>query len=146
MNTLLPVFPLIFHSIPDEIPEPSRPLITRLYQLWLVLFATLIVNLVAAIFIFATGGNQAGGDLGGSIGSVGPLSLVTGFTSIVFSSAMSSSSQSPPSSSGTGTYSPPLSPFHSLSYPQLFRPIYNGYMKVSVLYTLTKIRLSSDRL
>jgi len=63
-------FPLIFHSIQDEIPEPSRPLITRLYQLWLVLFGTLIVNLVASIFIFVTAANQAGGDLGGSIGYV----------------------------------------------------------------------------
>jgi SCAMP family len=41
-----PVFPLIFHSIKDEIPETSRPLITRLFQLWLVLLGTLVVNMV----------------------------------------------------------------------------------------------------
>src|SRR5258708_3919440 len=43
-NNFPPFFPLIYHSIPDEIPEPSRPLITRLFQLWLVLAVTLIIN------------------------------------------------------------------------------------------------------
>lgn len=63
-----PVFPLIFHSIKDEIPEASRPLITRLYQLWLVLVATLIINMVACIFILLAGAEEGGRDLGASIG------------------------------------------------------------------------------
>lgn len=63
-----PVFPLIFHSIADEIPEASRPLITRLYQLWLVLVLTLIINMVACIFILLSGAEEGGRDLGASIG------------------------------------------------------------------------------
>jgi SCAMP family. len=62
------VFPLIFHSITEEIPEASQPLITRLYQLWLVLVATLILNMVACIFILLAGSNDGGRDLGASIG------------------------------------------------------------------------------
>jgi hypothetical protein len=64
------VFPLIFHSIQDEIPETSRPLITRLYQLWLVLLGTLIINMVACIIILISGSPSGGGDLGGSLGLV----------------------------------------------------------------------------
>jgi len=64
------VFPLIFHSIPDEIPEASRPIMTRIYQLWLVLLATLIINMVACIFILVSGSASGGADLGASIGSV----------------------------------------------------------------------------
>ena len=64
----LPVFPLIFHSIQDEIPEPHRQLITRLYQLWLVLLGTLIINMVACICILISGSASGGSDLGASIG------------------------------------------------------------------------------
>ncbi|RPD66166.1 scamp-domain-containing protein [Lentinus tigrinus ALCF2SS1-7] len=63
-------FPLIFHSIKDEIPQASQPLITRLYQLWLVLAGTLIVNMVACICILASGSSNGGSDLGSSIGYV----------------------------------------------------------------------------
>ena len=64
------VFPLIFHSIPDEIPQDSQPLITRLYQLWLVLLGTLVVNMVACILILISGSSDGGKDLGSSIGYV----------------------------------------------------------------------------
>ncbi|CAA7271655.1 unnamed protein product [Cyclocybe aegerita] len=67
-NNFPPFFPLIFHSIPDEIPEASRPLITRLFQLWLVLAATTVVNLVACIIALISGSSTGGADLGGSIG------------------------------------------------------------------------------
>jgi hypothetical protein len=67
-SVLSSVFPLIFHSIADEIPEASRPLITRLYQLWLVLVLTLIINMVACIFILLAGAAEGGRDLGASIG------------------------------------------------------------------------------
>ncbi|KDR81661.1 hypothetical protein GALMADRAFT_239750 [Galerina marginata CBS 339.88] len=67
-NNFPPFFPLIFHSIKDEIPEASRPLITRLFQLWLVLLGTLIINMVACIFILTAGSDGGGSDLGGSLG------------------------------------------------------------------------------
>lgn len=72
--TLPTVYPLIYHSIPDEIPEASRPLITRLFQLWMVLGATLLFNMVACIINFAVGAKDGGSDLGSSIG-YDPLSL-----------------------------------------------------------------------
>jgi hypothetical protein len=64
----LPVFPLIFHSIQDEIPEDHRQLITRLYQLWLVLLGTLLINMIACICILIAGSASGGSDLGASIG------------------------------------------------------------------------------
>ena len=66
-NNFPPFFPLIYHSIPDEIPEPSRPLITRLFQLWLVLAATLIINLVACIVLVVSGQGDGVRDLSGAI-------------------------------------------------------------------------------
>ena len=66
--TLPTVYPLIYHSIADEIPEASRPLITRLFQLWLVLGATLLFNMVAGIVTFAVGAKDSGSGLGSSIG------------------------------------------------------------------------------
>ncbi|KAJ7097873.1 scamp family-domain-containing protein [Mycena belliarum] len=67
-NNWPPFFPLIFHSIPDEIPEASQGLITRLYQLWLVLAATLLLNMVACITILIAGSRDGGRDLGASLG------------------------------------------------------------------------------
>jgi hypothetical protein len=64
----IPVYPLIYHAISEEIPDPSRPLITRLYQLWLVLLGTLIINMVACIFLLVAGSSDGGKDLGASIG------------------------------------------------------------------------------
>lgn len=61
------VFPLIYHSIVDEIPEGSRQLVTRLFQLWLVLAATLVLNMVACIFLLLGGSSDGGKDLGASI-------------------------------------------------------------------------------
>jgi secretory carrier-associated membrane protein len=64
----IPVYPLIYHAISEEIPDASRPLITRLYQLWLVLLGTLIINMVACIFLLIAGSSDGGKDLGASIG------------------------------------------------------------------------------
>lgn len=61
------VFPLVYHDISEEIPEASRPLITRLYLLWLVLAGTLIVNMVACIFVLTSGGSDGLKDLIASI-------------------------------------------------------------------------------
>ncbi|KAF7778679.1 hypothetical protein Agabi119p4_3024 [Agaricus bisporus var. burnettii] len=69
-------YPLIFHSIQDEIPEPSRFLITRLYHLWLVLLLTLILNFVACLFVFFADNSQ-GSDLGASIGYVFIISVTS---------------------------------------------------------------------
>lgn len=76
-NNWPPFLPLIFHSIADEIPEASRPLITRLYQLWLVLVATLILNMVACIFILLAGSQDGGRDLGASIGYLFLISITS---------------------------------------------------------------------
>jgi len=59
-------YPLIFHSIQDEIPEDSRGLILRLYQLWMALGVTLIVNFIACIFILLSGSHDGGRDVGAS--------------------------------------------------------------------------------
>jgi hypothetical protein len=57
------VFPLVYHDISEEIPEASRPLITRLYLLWLILAGTLIINMVACIFVLTSGGSDGVKDL-----------------------------------------------------------------------------------
>lgn len=59
-------FPLIFHSIADEIPETYRPLMTRLFQIWLLLLGTLVLNLIACIFILLAGSSDGGRDVGAS--------------------------------------------------------------------------------
>ncbi|KAJ3869974.1 scamp family-domain-containing protein [Lentinula novae-zelandiae] len=61
-------FPLIYHDISVEIPEASRPLINRLYQLWLVLLGTLVLNMIACIFILIAGSSDGGRDVGAAIG------------------------------------------------------------------------------
>jgi len=78
-NNWPPFLPLIYHSISEEIPEASRPLITRLYQLWLVLVGTLVINMVACIFILLAGSRDGGRDLGGSIGYI----FIIGITSFL---------------------------------------------------------------
>ncbi|KAL9715202.1 hypothetical protein Ac2012v2_001863 [Leucoagaricus gongylophorus] len=69
-NNWPPFYPLIFHSVQDEIPEASRPLIARIYQLWLVLLGTLILNMVACLFVFFSDTKDGGSDLGASIGYI----------------------------------------------------------------------------
>jgi hypothetical protein len=69
---LLVVFPLVYHDISEEIPEASRPLIKRLYLLWLILAGTLIVNMIACIFVLTSGGSDGVKDLIISIMCVSP--------------------------------------------------------------------------
>ncbi|KAF8964054.1 scamp family-domain-containing protein [Flammula alnicola] len=52
-NNFPPFFPLIFHSIQDEIPEASRRIVKHIYQLWLFLLGTLIVNVVACLIFIS---------------------------------------------------------------------------------------------
>jgi SCAMP family len=72
LPVLLVVFPLIYHDISEEIPEASRLLIRRLYLLWLILAGTLIVNMVACIFVLTSGGSDGVKDLIISIMCVSP--------------------------------------------------------------------------
>jgi len=65
---LVLVFPLIYHAIDEEIPEAHRPVIKRLFQLWLVLLGTLVINMIACIFILVSGSATGGADLGSSLG------------------------------------------------------------------------------
>lgn len=76
-NNFPPFFPLIFHSIDDEIPQEHRALVTRLFQLWLVLGATLIVNMVACIFILTSGGSDGGKDLAASISYIPVIGILS---------------------------------------------------------------------
>jgi len=76
-NNWPPFFPLIYHDISEEIPEASRPLITRLYLLWLILAGTLIVNMVACIFVLTSGGSDGVKDLIVSIIMVPVISILS---------------------------------------------------------------------
>lgn len=53
-------------------PEVHRATVTRLYQIWLLLVLTLIINFVACLFILLAGSSDGGKDLGGSITFVPP--------------------------------------------------------------------------
>ena len=132
-NNFPPFFPLIFHSIPDEIPEPSRPLITRLFQLWLVLAVTLIINLVACIVLVVSGQGDGVRDLSGAITYVevaAPSKSVTHrLTDISLLSVYC------PSYCGIGLCGVRM--FHAMAQ-LLFRPIYNAYMKVCRLFMTRK--------
>ncbi|KAI8844786.1 scamp family-domain-containing protein [Chytridium lagenaria] len=44
-----PFYPLIYHNIDDEIPEPSRPLMTKIYRYWLANVGVLFVNMCACM-------------------------------------------------------------------------------------------------
>jgi len=76
-NNFPPFFPLIFHSIQDEIPQDSRSLITRIFQLWLVLCGTLVINMIACIFILTSGGSDGGKDLAASISYLPVISILS---------------------------------------------------------------------
>jgi len=77
-NNFPPFFPIIFHSIEDEIPAESRIVVLTLFRLWLWLVATLVVNLVACILLLVSGQPDGGKDLGAGIMYV-PVITVTSF-------------------------------------------------------------------
>lgn len=60
------VYPVIHHDIASSIPEPSQALVTRLYQLWLALAATLLLNLVACVLLLISGEQDGGKDMIGA--------------------------------------------------------------------------------
>lgn len=60
-------FPLLFHSIEDEIPQAHQATMTTIYRIWMFLILTLIVNLVGAILLLVSGASNGGSDLGAAI-------------------------------------------------------------------------------
>ncbi|CCF51928.1 hypothetical protein NDA11_005225 [Ustilago hordei] len=56
-------YPLIYHDIDVEIPPDSQPIMQNLYKLWLLLVATLVVNMVACIFLLIQGASDGGKDM-----------------------------------------------------------------------------------
>lgn len=73
---------------------------TRLYQLWLVLLGTLLLNMIACIFILVAGSRDGGRDVGASIGyvSVQPPNYVL----LILSQVTYLPSPPSPSCCGTG--------------------------------------------
>ena len=58
------VYPLIYHDIDAEIPPGDlQTAMTHLYWLWLLLFGTLIVNVVACVFLLIQGSSDGIKDL-----------------------------------------------------------------------------------
>ncbi|KAN0140740.1 SCAMP family domain containing protein [Lactarius tabidus] len=76
-NNWPPFFPLVYHDIGEEIPEASRPLVKRLYLLWLVLAGTLVMNMVACIFVLTSGGSDGLKDLIASIVFIPVISILS---------------------------------------------------------------------
>lgn len=56
-------YPLIYHDIEAEIPPDSQPIMQNLYKLWLLLVLTLIINMVACIFLLIQGASDGGKDM-----------------------------------------------------------------------------------
>lgn len=54
---------MIYHDISAEIPPDAQPIISNLYRLWLLLVVTLIINMVATIFLLIQGANDGGKDM-----------------------------------------------------------------------------------
>jgi len=62
-----PFYPIIFHSIDDEIPAESRAVVVTLYRIWLLLLITLLANMVGTIFLLISGQEDGAKDLGAGI-------------------------------------------------------------------------------
>ncbi|GAA5968155.1 hypothetical protein JCM11641_003751 [Rhodosporidiobolus odoratus] len=60
-------FPLLFHDIEQEIPEPHRATVLTLYRVWMFLVLVLIVNLVGGVLLMISGSGNGGADLGAGI-------------------------------------------------------------------------------
>ncbi len=71
-------YPLIYHDIDAEIPPDSQPIMHNLYKLWLLLVATLVVNMVACIFLLIQGASDGGKDMISGIVYL-PVITVTSF-------------------------------------------------------------------
>lgn len=105
-----------------------RQTVTRLYQIWLLLGVTLIINFVACLLVLISGSADGGKDLGGSITYV-PLCT---------SPRLGASSCAHTGYTRHCRYMPIIG---ILSFLLWYRPIYNGYMKVSVVELNSACRL-----
>ena len=50
-NNWPPFYPIVYHDIDAEIPPDSQPIMRNVYRLWLTLVGTLILNVVACVFV-----------------------------------------------------------------------------------------------
>ncbi|CAD6884191.1 unnamed protein product [Tilletia controversa] len=62
-NNWPPFYPMLYHDIDAEIPPDSRPLVAMVYKLWLLLALSLIINLVATVFLLVGGASDGGKDM-----------------------------------------------------------------------------------
>ncbi|KAL7415950.1 scamp family-domain-containing protein [Mrakia frigida] len=67
MNNWPKFYPLIHHDISTAIPHESQATVTRLFQIWLALVATLLFNLLGCIFLLIAGASNGGSDMIASI-------------------------------------------------------------------------------
>ncbi|TNY23620.1 scamp family-domain-containing protein [Rhodotorula diobovata] len=58
-------FPLLFHSIDEEIPAQHQAMVLTLYRIWMFFVLVLTVNLVGGVLLTASGSSN--GDLGAGI-------------------------------------------------------------------------------
>lgn len=56
-NNWPPFYPIVYHDIASEIPPDSQTTMLQVYRLWLLLVATLLVNLAACIVLFVSMGH-----------------------------------------------------------------------------------------
>ncbi|PWZ00169.1 scamp-domain-containing protein [Testicularia cyperi] len=56
-------YPLIYHDIEAEIPPDNQLIVQHLYKLWLLLVLSLIVNMIACIFLLLQGAYDGGKDM-----------------------------------------------------------------------------------
>ncbi|KAE8234570.1 hypothetical protein CF326_g385 [Tilletia indica] len=62
-NNFPPFYPMLYHDIDAEIPPDSRPLVATVFKLWLLLVLSLIVNLVATVFLLVQSAPDGGKDM-----------------------------------------------------------------------------------
>ncbi|KAG0243733.1 scamp family-domain-containing protein [Mortierella sp. GBAus27b] len=67
-NNFPPFYPLIYMSIPAEIPKAHQGTVRILYNLWLALLGTLAVNFLACMLMLFAGMPNGGTDMGVSLG------------------------------------------------------------------------------
>ncbi|KAG0043620.1 hypothetical protein BGZ83_011207 [Gryganskiella cystojenkinii] len=67
-NNFPKFYPLIYMSIPAEIPKAHQATVRMLYNLWLALLVTLGLNFLACMLMLIAGLPNGGADLGASLG------------------------------------------------------------------------------
>ncbi|GAA6051827.1 hypothetical protein JCM3770_005485, partial [Rhodotorula araucariae] len=68
-------WPLLFHSIQDEIPEAHQATVLTLYRIWMFFVVVLAVNLVGGVLLTISGSSN--GDLGAGIMYLPVLSVLS---------------------------------------------------------------------